>query len=147
MKKIVIFSRFFDLNFFRRSISKFSNYSYNKPFRPKFCAKLCGIQRRRPRNQNPRRATCVGCLCKKNQRRCKKISTFRYLCPPTGSAYSELTISYRNCPETWKCQVLPRKVRFPKRRSVDKRYEKRSFFCRAVLFFAEASHARHSPCF
>ena len=44
-------SRFFDLENFRRPISKFSNYGSNKPFRSKFCAKLCRIQRRRPWNQ------------------------------------------------------------------------------------------------
>ena len=48
------FSDFLDLKIFRDST--FTNFIFRstQPFRPKFCAKLCRIPRRRPWNQNPR---------------------------------------------------------------------------------------------
>ena len=82
MKIFVKKSRFFDLKNFRRPISKFSNYGSNKPFRLKFCAKLCRIQRRRPWNQNQGEWRAWEASAKKRTPY-KKKDTFRKVCPET----------------------------------------------------------------
>ena len=77
-----MFDEIFDLKNFRRPISKFSNYGSNKPFRLKFCAKLCRIQRRRPWNQKQGEWRAWEASAKKKTPY-KKKDTFREVCPET----------------------------------------------------------------
>ena len=67
-----MFVKIVDLKKNRRPISKFSNYGSNKPFRSKFCAKLCRIQWRRRLNQKQGEWRAWEASAKKNYEPAKK---------------------------------------------------------------------------
>ena len=138
MKIFVKKSRFFDLKNFRRSISRFSNYGSNKPFRLKFCAKLCRIQRRRPWNQNQSEWRAWVASAKKRHLTKKKTLFVRFVRKPYVLGFG-----------IWPAYHIVSSLYSDIHRYVFVTNLTKSgvFFLQASIIFAEASHARHSPCF